>query len=518
VSKPDFLVVGSGLAGLAFAALAARAGRSVVVLEAHDKAGGYGHTFSVGAHQFNAQLHYVWNVGEGRTVHRFLSRLGLVESVPFVQLDPTGYDHMRIPGYALDIPSDFDELGRRLAALFPSHAGSLRAFVAEVRATDDELESIPSSARELHLIAQGHGYRRLFRYRNATLGAVFDRFALPLEARALLALQWPDFMLPPAKLSFFAWVKLFAGYARGAYYPAQHFEHVIDELVRVLRTSGGLLFLQRKVTRFIVDGAGVTGVEAERVDDKGVGTGEFERIDASAVVCNMDPRAAASMIGLDHFSRAVRARLDYEYSASSFVAYLSVKDLDLRDHGFGAFNVFHGSHPDLDAAFAAMHDHGDYRAPSFAMSTPTLVSGADGAAPEGHQILELLTVANYQRFLEKKLDDPQAYRDAKNAILSALLDVVAREYVPDIREHLAQRTLGSPTTSERYARAPQGNSYGSAMTPAQVWPRRLDYDTSLRDFYFCNASAGFAGFAGAIWTGCRLFAHLTGDDLLSRAR
>ncbi|MBL8682493.1 MAG: NAD(P)/FAD-dependent oxidoreductase [Myxococcales bacterium] len=518
MSKPDFLVVGSGLAGLAFAALAARAGRRVLVLEAHEKAGGYGHTFTVGAHQFNAQLHYVWNVGEGRTVHRFLSRLGLVDAVPFVRLDVDGYDHMRIPGFSLDIPSDFDELARRLAALFPSHAGALRAFVAEVRATDEELEAIPSSLRELSLIAHGHGYRRLFRYRNATLGAVFDRFALPLEARALLALQWPDFMLPPSRLSFFAWVKLFAGYARGAYYPVKHFEHVIDEVVRVLRESGGALLLQRKVTRFLLDGDRVSGVEVEHVDDKGVGTGEFERMEANAVVCNMDPRAAACMIGLDRFSRAVRAKLDYEYSASSFVAYLSVKDLDLRAHGFGAFNVFHGSNADLDGAFAAMHDRGDYRAPSFAMSTPTLVSSAEGAAPEGRQILELLTVANHQRFLEKKLDDPHAYRESKSAVLSALLDVVEREYVPNIRDHLAQRTLGSPTTSERYARAPQGNSYGSAMTPAQMWPRRLDHDTSIRDFYFCNASAGFAGFAGTIWTACRLYARLTGDELLSRAR
>ena len=44
----DDLVMGSGMAGLAVAALLAHAGRRVIVVEAHDTAGGYAHTFDLG--------------------------------------------------------------------------------------------------------------------------------------------------------------------------------------------------------------------------------------------------------------------------------------------------------------------------------------------------------------------------------------------------------------------------------------------------------------------------------------
>jgi len=43
----DYLIVGSGIAGLTFAALMAKAGKKVCVLEAHEFAGGFGHTIAI---------------------------------------------------------------------------------------------------------------------------------------------------------------------------------------------------------------------------------------------------------------------------------------------------------------------------------------------------------------------------------------------------------------------------------------------------------------------------------------
>lgn len=514
MQRPDYVVVGSGLAALSFAALMAQSGRRVVVLEAHEKAGGYGHTFDVGQYRFNAQLHYVWNTAPDRTVGRVLARLGLAEALPFVPLDPLGYDHMRLPGYALDIPCDMTELGRRLRELFPAHARSVEAFLDELRWTDDGLEALPSSITGFSP-RHGRGYLHVLRNRDATLQDVFDRCGLPAEAQALLALQWPDFLLPPNQLSFLAWVKLFGGYGRGAAYPQGHFHAVVDALVGAIQAAGGEVRLQRKATRFLFEGGRVVGVRVEGVDGSGVGTGEFEDLLSGEVVCNMDPRQAAELIGLERFPSRIRARLQYAYSPSSFVAYCGVKDIDLRDYGFGAWNVFHADSPDLNGIFESMYERGDYSRVSFAMSTPTLISDAPGAAPPGHQVLELLTVANHGRFLESRLDDARAYRQQKQRVFDAMLDVIERDYVPGLREHLTVHVTGSPTTSERFVRAPAGNSYGSSMTPRQVARDRLDHRTGVPGLWFCNASSGFAGFAGTFWTGARLFEQLSGDLVLA---
>jgi all-trans-retinol 13,14-reductase len=515
---PDYLIVGSGLSALTFGALMAQAGKRVTLLESHYAPGGYGHTFSYkhGAdeYRFNAQFHYVWNCGAEDTVGRFLRKLGLEDEVTFERFDTKGFDRMRMPGYALDIPNDWDLLATRLAGMFPSHGDRCRAFLDEVRAVEREISLLPPPPRGLRIIPRLHQLRRLIRHRNATLQDVFDAFQLPLEAQTLLALQWPDFLLPPNRLSFFAWVGLFTGYMRGAYYPTRHFEHVIDTLVATIRRHGGEVLLKHRVTDFLSQAGRVCGVVAEEVDDDGVSTGGVHELYGAEVIANMDPRRVAEMMGPERFSPRVRAQLSYDYSPSNFMAYCVVDGLDLRDYGFGRSNLFHTEEPDLNIAFEAMLGRADYSKPSFAVTVPTLLTDHRSDCPPGKQIIELLTVADYERFKNLRFSSPKQYGIAKRAIFDSILDVVERDYVPNLREHIVFKMLGSPTTNERYANSPQGNSYGSNMTPANMGSSRLSWQSSVPGLYFCNATSGYAGFAGTIWTGSNLYQQLSGDRFL----
>ena len=137
-----------------------------------------------------------------------------------------------------------------------------------------------------------------------------------------------------------------------------------------------------------------------------------------------------------------------------------------------------------------------------------------GDCAEGKQILELLTVADFGRFRDLKFANARAYNKKKNAVFDAMLKVLERDYVPGLREHLCFTMLGSPTTNERYCLSPAGNSYGSNMTPENIGAGRLSHESSVPGLYFCNASSGYAGFSGTVWTGTRLYETLTGDRVL----
>jgi phytoene dehydrogenase-like protein len=504
--QPDYLIVGSGLASLVFGALMAQSGKTVQILEAHEHLGGFGHTFTFAEkYVFNAQLHYVWDCGEGRPVNLVLKKLGLDQIVAFERFDPNGFDHMRMPGYALDIPSDPDELVRRLSALFPDDSDKFRRFIDTVERTGEGLMNL-KPRRLVHHLGE---VACALRYYDSTLQDVFDRFRLPQEAQTLLALQWPDFLLPPNKLSFYAWVLLFRGYQDGAFYPTHHFDHVVNALVNVIESHGGKVLLNHEVVQFHVADRAVTGVRAMDLITRQ--TNDFA---GETVICNMDPQHAAKMIGETRFSRKVRRKLQYDYSPSNFMAYCVVQNLDLRDYGFGKWNTFHSCHSDLNHAYSQMYDRHDYSEPSFAITTPTLMTESSRDCPPDCQIIEFLTVADYQYFQNLKQRDRHAYSRKKQEIFGAILDVVEAHYVPNFRKHLVFHVTGSPTTNERFCLCPQGNSYGSSLTPRNMGLGRLTHETSLKNFYFCNATSGYPGFAPTFRTGALLYQRLSGDEFL----
>lgn len=96
--KIDAIVIGSGAGGLSTAALLAKAGKKVLVLEQHDQAGGGLHTFVEKGYEFDVGVHYVGEMGSGlfRTLFDQLTD-GQLE---WAQLDDA-YDVMSI-GYGKD--------------------------------------------------------------------------------------------------------------------------------------------------------------------------------------------------------------------------------------------------------------------------------------------------------------------------------------------------------------------------------------------------------------------------------
>ena len=234
---------------------------------------------------------------------------------------------------------------------------------------------------------------------------------------------------------------------------------------------------------------------------------------AGSVICNMDPQKAAAMIGMQHFRDSVRRKLAYEYSPSNFMIYCTVAGIDLADHGFGKWNTFHSGHHDLNEAFNTMYYDHDYSNPAFAITTPGFMTDDHSDRPDGQSIVELLTVADYAYFADLLQQDKALYRKKKREVIDSILDVMEDRYIPDFRKKLVFKTGGTPTTNERYCWSPEGNSYGSNMTPGNIGLRRLTQKSSLRGLYFCNASSGFAGFTGIFWTGASLYQKLSGDRI-----
>ncbi|MGE5571740.1 MAG: phytoene desaturase family protein [Bacteroidota bacterium] len=70
------IVIGAGMGGLSAAAFLAREGRKVLVLEKHDKPGGYVTSFTRDGYTFDASIAHVNEMGEGQTITSFIRYWG----------------------------------------------------------------------------------------------------------------------------------------------------------------------------------------------------------------------------------------------------------------------------------------------------------------------------------------------------------------------------------------------------------------------------------------------------------
>jgi all-trans-retinol 13,14-reductase len=505
----DVIVIGAGMAGLAAATTLARRGQRVLVLEAHDVPGGYAHTFEVRGFRFCAQVHYIFGCGEGETVHSFLSDAGIVDRVPFVRLDPEGFDHVVVAGERTRVPNGLRRYEERLVRRFPHARAALAKYFRAVEAVARELDQdgdLPATLSPVALARAALRYRHMLYYRQATLADVYDACKMPPRLRAILAGQSGDYLLPPERVSFILHVALVNGYDRGAYYPRNHFFHFVDTIASALRASPGCdLLLQHTVDRIHVERG-----RAGRVS--GVTTTNGAKFTADRYISNADPRVTMRLCGEVALARDDNKRDEYEYSCSTFTMYLAVKGIDLREHGFGSHNVWHYPHDDIGRMYRDQLERHDLSDPWLFMSTPSLHSEANGSAsicPPDHQLLEICTACDYQRFAELRAKDRRAYNQEKKKIRDRILEIVSDSYVPMLRDHLALRVTGTPATNARYCRAPEGNAYGAALVPEHVTLERRPRRTSLDNLWLANATAGMPSVAGAIGAGVRLAREMT---------
>jgi all-trans-retinol 13,14-reductase len=129
----DAIVIGSGIGGLAVAALLSKLYKKrVLVLEQHFIAGGFTHTFDrKGKFHWDVGLHYVGDMGEGGTgkaVFDYLTDRNLRW-----QKMPDPFEKFVYPDFTFDVHSDPDRFQTDLIQRFPQEQAAIRRYFKDVQ-------------------------------------------------------------------------------------------------------------------------------------------------------------------------------------------------------------------------------------------------------------------------------------------------------------------------------------------------------------------------------------------------
>lgn len=523
----DVVVVGAGPGGLTAAACLAAAGRRVLVVEAHDVAGGNTQVFrrhhvthdrsgsgdgDRDEYEFDVGVHYIGDCGPGGLFPSIFASLGVGDRMRFLPLDPDGFDTLVFPDLTFVVPAGWDRYHERLLEAFPNERAGIDRVVTTLRSVAEE-----GRARAIPGVETPTFDEWAFR----PLADLFAEGELSQRAQAVLD-HWSGLYAgAPSQTAVAMHSGIIDHYMRGAYYPEGGGQMIPARLVQVIEAFGGEVRTLSPVRRFVVEDGRATGVEME--------DGSF--IDADVVVSNADhARTVLRLTGEEHWEPATLRWTRDATMTLGLVCVYAVVDLDLT----GGPNTNYFSFPtyETEALYAGL-DEGRLEPADGLFAYLAMASRKDPdnphLCPAGQTNLQIMTLAprglawwgvetapgdggRYRRtvtYLERK-------RQVTDALLGAAEVLLADQLGGEsLRDHLVFVETATPLSQERYTRSTGGTSYGYVHSPEQSGEYRPAHRSEIAGLWLVGANTVSGhGVAGAMVGGVNCAGQILGRPLL----
>jgi len=515
----DIIVIGSGAGGLTAAVALAQAGKSVLVCEQHDVPGGWTHSFTLNGYRFSPGVHYIGGIEEGGPLRRIYQGLGVSGDLAFSELNPEGYDHIRIGDQQFDFPKGKENLAARLKEYFPHESKGIDGYLDTVEKMVATISKFDSGIGALEIVKAAIGSLSGLRWVTRSGQDLIEHYIDDPVLQGILAGQAGDHGMPPSQVPAFVQVSILHHYFNGGYYPIGGAYAIPRAFVKALKRAGGELRLKTSVEKILLRGGRVSGVRLAN----------GEEIQADAVISNADPEITfGKLIGREFLSQKLTAKLDrVTYSVSALSLFFAL-DMDLEEAGLDSGNYWLYDDENVDDLYKqGLTDHAlTAERPGMMFLTVTTLKDPSkmhiSGKGRGHHTCEAFTFVDYEAFEEwadsKQGSRPDAYQGLKEDLAWKMFQTLEK-HIPGISERVVYWNLGTPLTNEYYLNATRGNQYGISKSRRQVGPGSFPVKTEIKGLFMCGASTISHGVSGVTSSGLAAAKSVLGcstEDLLTQ--
>jgi len=496
------IVIGSGLGGLSCAAAFARQGFKPLVIEQHDKPGGFATAFErPGGFVFDVSLHST-TVEQRNGVYNLISgfpEITSVEFVPHPNLFRAIYPDHDIRVTQKNVKAYIEMLSR----LFPEEQKGIAGLFEDMSGLAHDIRRLSEAKGQPDMSRFPIDYPVLFKLMNKTWGEVVDGRIRDPKLKAIVSGQWGYYGLPPSRLSCFYYALPFLGYLTyGGYYPIGRSQEISNAFTKYIEGHGGKVLLNTKVTKILTKDGAATGVA----------TADGKEFKSRVVISNADPYSTfRSMIQDQQALAEYEARWEkYSISLSCFQVFLGLKEDLVKKVGIGDSEIFMGSGYDPEADYAVAWK-GDVTQGGIGVSLYDNIF--TGYSPAGKNTINLLTLQGYgpwEKFESDYFAGKKAeYSKEKTRMAEIMIQRVEQKLLPGLSSAIEVVDISTPLTVVRYTGSPRGAIYGWDQTVNNSGANRVGHSTPIKNLYLAGAwSRPGHGYGAVIPSGLECFAEI----------
>lgn len=426
----DVIIVGAGIGGLTCGCYLVKAGLKVLIVEQHNKPGGYCTSFKRKGFTFDATTHYIGSFRENGILRIIYNELELKTGVDIVRFDPSNI--IMFPEFKIQIRTDMEATISELQDNFKHEAENIDKFFKFI--WNSEFTSL-----YLHL-------------KDQTFKDLLDSYFKDSQLKSVLGVFLLNIGLPPSKASALAVAVLFKEFViDGGYYPVGGMQVFSDAFAVKFQEWGGDIVLGKKVTKIVIKNNNVEGVVID----------QDNFVLSKKVVSNCDAtQTFLHLVGKEYIREQFIKKINnFDTSPSAFLVYLGIKKNKakfLKNRSSWWCSLSKGLN--IEKVFSDM-DRPDkpYIEDCFLCFFPS--SHAQSLALPDNEVVSL--------FVPAKIRNDEFWKKKRQSVADDLI-AKAESFMPGLSNAIAVKETATPLTMNRYTLNKNGAAYGWASTASQV--------------------------------------------------